>query len=159
MRLSLYIPGLDGKLVVLNAADGALNGVCYVGRLEDKEAMRLVLPEDACEAVCRAIKSVVPNDVHENAREALRKLQADNALLLTLERGIPLPSPSQTEYREISVPELQHGSSSAEGRLLGLIARNKSMDEAKLTSKQAYRAGFVIATWDDNESGLSAAPD
>ncbi len=153
MRVAAYVPDLERKLVRLEIpALQASDGVCYVGRAGQND-MRLVLSEDACEAICEQIGVVDLARVHENAHEAVNYLRASGELLQALEHGISLPSPKQQGFKEIKSPS---GASRGEGanakvRAIGLIGRNMDIDVEILSNRDAALAGIVLATWDSPE--------
>ncbi len=150
MRVEAYMPAPDGKLVKLAVpALAEPECVCYVGSLGLKNT-RLVLTEGACEAICEQLASVELATVHSNSQDALKYIRDTGELLQALERGIPLPSPENRDYKDVESPtgaKVGEGAN-AKTRVIALITRNKEMADVILSKRDLPKAGVVIATWD-----------
>jgi len=145
MKVELHVPGTDRKLVRVQTPALAEDGVCFVGRPGDKD-MRLVLTEDQCEGISDAIACLDIEQIHPNARTAFTYLRESSDLLVALERGITLPTPQQNNFKDIPSPTGATLGSNI--RTIGLIVRNRSMEEASLGNAEVPKAGIVLATWD-----------
>ena len=145
MKVELLVPGLDKKLVRVKTPALAEDGVCFVGRPGDKD-MRLVLTEDQCEGISDAIAAFDIDQIHPNARTAFTYLRESSDLLVALERGITLPTPQQNNFKDIPSPTGETLGSNV--RTIGLIVRNRSMDDVPLSNAEVPKAGIVLATWD-----------
>jgi hypothetical protein len=145
MRVELLLPGTDRKLFNVQAPSLAEDGVCFVGRPGDKD-MRLVLTEDQCEGISDAIGAFDIAQIHPNAHPAFTYLRDSSDLLVALERGITLPTPQQTNFKEIPSPT--GATLGTHIRTIGLIVRNRSMEDVSLSNAEVPKAGIVLATWD-----------
>lgn len=155
MRVRIAYPGLDRVPVPLDIPTLNDDGVCFVGR-PGTAKMRLVLSEDACDAVSAAIAALDPALVYPNAVEALRYLQDNpDELLDALSIGLPLPAPDATSYKAIPSPS---GALIGQNvRSIGLILRN-GKEEIAIDGGQAPKAGFVVHTRDPKrEAGAEDA--
>jgi hypothetical protein len=150
MRVEAYLPNMEGKLVRIDIpALEQFDGVCYVGRA-GKGDMRLVLCDDACEAICEAVEKVELAQVHAGAHEPVTYLQKTGELLQVLEGGVSLPSPEAQGFKDIPSPSgaRKGDSPNARPRIIGLVKRNGSMDSMTLSGGEIAKAGIVLATWD-----------
>lgn len=145
MQVGVFLPDAERRLVRLDVPTlEQEGGVCYVGR----EGQRVVLCEDVCEAICAAIASYDQALVHTRAREAVAFLLTSGDLLQALEQGVSLPNPQAQTFKDIQSPS---GSLTADGsmvRPIGLVARNRNMQDARLSGGEVSKAGIVLATWD-----------
>jgi hypothetical protein len=150
MRVEVYLPDVSGSLVRLNipALDHTA-GVCYVGRAGQSD-MRVVLSEDVVEDILTAIEKHDLSLVHTNAREAVTYLLRTGELLQALEQGVSLPSPQSTTFKDIASPTgaLKGAGPNASKRTIGLVGRNRDMQDVKLKSGEIAKAGIVLAAWD-----------
>lgn len=141
MRVEAYLPDTRKKLVLLDIpALAQEGGVCYVGRAD--QGARLVLCEDACEAICEVIEKIDPSRFHENAQETIAYLRTSGELAQVLEHGVRLPNSGG--QKEIL---LRSGGLQGEGpnpRSIGFVMRNKDIQDAEVK-----KAGLVLATWED----------
>lgn len=149
MRVEAYLPNAERKLVKVEVpALQTTEAVCYVGRVGDQERHRLVLCEEACDAVCVALEGVDLQGIHANAHEPIEYLKGSGELLQALERGVELPGFTAQNFKEIGSPT---GAVKADGRprILGLIWRNRTVDNTALANADMNKAGIVLAVWDD----------
>jgi hypothetical protein len=108
--------------------------------------MRLVLSEDAGEAVSTAIAALDVATVHPNAADALRYLQDNPGELLdALAIGLPLPAPEATTYKLIPSPS---GALIGQNpRNIGLILRN-GKEDGLIDGGLIPKAGIVVLARD-----------
>jgi hypothetical protein len=145
MRVEVLLPNADRKLISVPVSALAEDGVCFVGRPGDKD-MRLVLTEDQCEGISEAIAGYAIEQVHPSAHTAFTYLRDSSDLLVALERGITLPSLQNTYFRDIPSPT--GAKIGGNIRTIGLIVRNRPMDDVLLPASEVPKAGIVLATWD-----------
>jgi hypothetical protein len=145
MQVQVAYPGPDRVPVVLGIPALQNDGVCFVGR-PGTAKMRLVLSEDAGEAVSAAIAALDVAAVHPNAADALRYLQDNPGELLdALAIGLPLPAPDATTYKQIPAPS---GALIGQNlRNIGLILRN-GREEAPIDGGLVPKAGILVLTRD-----------
>lgn len=85
--------------------EGAANAVCYVGRdVRADPVHRLVLNEQVCDAVQKAVKGLKDERVHQTAKASLKALQADTDFFARLERGEMEVPPPGAGARAIKQP-------------------------------------------------------
>lgn len=147
VALNVYVPNLEKKLAPISIPVlGVSPGVCYVGRPGDQEK-RLVLNDDACEAICDAIQVLDLSQVHATAHEAIEYLRSTEELLRALVTGVTLPSMTSTGWKDIPSPT---GATRTVGqhvqpRVLGLVGNAATMDIQKvLTNSEVGKAGVVL---------------
>lgn len=147
VELSVYVPNLEKKLTQVDIPVlGRLPGVCYVGRPGDQDK-RLILCEEACEAICDVMQSLDLNQIYENTRETIEYLRATEDLLRALESGIALPSSSSTAWKDIPSPS---GATKTVGnkqqpRILGLVRNATGLDiQQPLGNGEACKGGIVL---------------
>jgi hypothetical protein len=145
VKVELLLPSPDRKLMRLAVPSLTEDGVCFVGRPGDKD-MRLVLTEDQCEGIADAITAFDIQRIHPQSHVAFVYLRQSSDLLIALERGITLPSLQNTNFKEIPSPTGAKLGSNI--RTIGLIVRNRSMDDVSLTLAEVPKAGIILATWD-----------
>ncbi|MBX9589242.1 MAG: hypothetical protein K2X43_08055 [Hyphomonadaceae bacterium] len=151
MRVEGYLPGADRRPArIAGLADMA--GVCYVGRSGPKD-MRLILPEDECEAICKAVETIDLNAVHENARPAIEYLRQSGELMDALIKGITLPGYNADSFKEVPSPSgaLEGNPPHQKVRTIGWISRNKGMNGVTLQNAQVHKSGILLATWDTSQ--------
>ncbi|MFA5968246.1 MAG: hypothetical protein WC816_03200 [Sphingomonas sp.] len=150
MQVQVAHPGPDRAPVPLDIPALQNDGVCFVGR-PGTSKMRLVLSEDAGEAVSAAIAALDIATVHPNAADALRYLQDNPGELLdALAIGLPLPAPDATSYKQIPSPS---GALIGQNlRNIGLILRN-GKEEALIDGGLIPKAGIVVLTRDLHRAG------
>jgi hypothetical protein len=146
MKIEAFLPGLDRKLLKLDIPlldDGV---VCYVGRERDstKSQERLVLTESACEAIFRKLETMDLETVHERSRRIITQIQNSEELLQALERGIPLPSAQQTDFKVIATPEKVD---------IGLIKRARiDLVRDEVSTRFIEKAGIILSVFNPNDT-------
>lgn len=142
MTVEAYLPDASKKPFRLDIP--ALNdgGVCFIGRPDDdgKPQERLILAEDACEAICQAIGSVDLGAVHPAAHEIIKYLRNSDDLLQALEKGVSLPGARNQGYKDI---EAQNG------KVIGLVNRFKiNIDTVLINNKILPKSGIILSVFD-----------
>ncbi len=147
VEVTVYVPDLERKLIpVAVPVLGKSPGVCYVGRPGDHDK-RLVLSEDACEAICDAIQDMDLTKIHANAHETVEYLRNTEDLLRALESGIALPSSNSTTWKDIPSPSgaTKVVGNKVQARVLGLVGNAATFDVQKpLSGGEAAKAGIVL---------------
>ncbi len=130
-------------------------GVCFVGRNEKKGPVHmLVMPEDACEAICHAIETMDAERIHPDVRDTFKTMQKNDELMNTLIRGIILPNINAENFKEIPLSSAVPEEKAAGQRTTsaGLISRNKTIDDnVTLSGSEVRKASVVIAARDASE--------
>lgn len=103
VKVEAYLPGLDRKLFKVSIPSLEDNpAVVCAGRKSDMSASsRLVLCEDACEGLCRALQALDLTTVFDGARAIITEVRQNDELLM-LERGVDFAEISETRFKEIS---------------------------------------------------------
>lgn len=144
-KVEVYLPGTDQKLLRVEVPGLAADcGVCFVGRSGQND-MRLMLCENDCEAICKAIAAFDADRVHPEARELVRSSGETGALLIALEKGIVLPSPQSQEFKNIAIKTEAVGDQPAGERIIGLIRRGETLEGTELKIAVVKKAGMVLA--------------
>ena len=148
-----YMPAPDRKLFRLDGAQlSRIEAVCFVGRTGEKD-MRLILREDDCEAICRAIQTIDLSLVHPDAHGSIQALRSSDQLLKVLERGIPLPSPNAQDPKEIKIKIVAPGGVESE-KTVGFLRRGEPLPLSgkELTAGDVKKAGIYIAVFDQEST-------
>ena len=96
--VSFFYVGTDSRAQKLDVEETA-SAACYVGRDADsKPVHRLVLSEQTCDQIERAILALDNDNLHQSARASLTAVKADRGLFTRFERGeIEMPSETGTK--------------------------------------------------------------
>ncbi|MDX0967318.1 hypothetical protein [Sinorhizobium medicae] len=131
------------QLVNVPALDN--DGVAFIGR-PGASKMRLVLGEDAIDAIHAAVNEIDLATVHAQAVPAVQYLRENpEELIDALAKGLILPGPQSTAFLAIDSPSgVLQGQNI---RSIAVIARNRPVDVA-LSNKVAAQAGVVFWTKD-----------
>ena len=120
-------------------------GVCYIGRNSDgrKTAERLILTENACEAIWTYIGDIDITTINEKTRPLLNRVKSSIDLLKALEQGLTLPVPTDPSFKEIKT---------VSGDTFGLVKRSKIVDGVDQLDK-AYlsKAAVVLSIYTPEE--------
>jgi hypothetical protein len=143
VRVEAGVPDMTGAVLPLNPQVEALNGVCYVGRPGERD-MRLILPEDACEAICAALASLDMERVHVQARDAVTRLRESGDLLLALEKGITLHGRGQRDVKEFYWPPRRLKDQPL-GKSMGWIGWDYGEGGRTLGGPNIKRSGIVLS--------------
>jgi hypothetical protein len=142
-KIEIYLPGPDRKLFRVDIPGLAAEcGVCFIGRGGTKE-MRLIICEDDCESICKAIAAFRPELIHPDAQELVGALLASGELLVAMEQGILLPTPDQVGFKEIIIPSVAADGQRAR-RAIGLIREGESIAGIELKPGEVKKAGIVL---------------
>jgi hypothetical protein len=145
VNVEVYLPGTNKKLFRLEGPGlDAIAGVCYVGRTGPKD-MRLVLCEDDCEAICRALLVVDPQRVHPDARALAHQLNSTGELQHILEKGLVLPSPEATGAKEITVEISNSGGAPTTKKVLGFVICGEGQVGRELSPGEIKKTGIYLA--------------
>ena len=146
LQVEVYLPNLQRRLTRLDipALTGNV-GVCYVGRGEPP--MRLVLNEDACDAICQSVDTANLAQVHPDAHEAINYLRGSAELLHALERGVALPGPDSEEFKDVPSPSsaMAVDGTATTPRIVGLVTRMTELEKPALSRSQGRKAGIILA--------------
>ena len=98
--VSFFYVGTDSKAQKLDVEETA-SAACYVGRDADsKPVHRLVLSEQTCDQIERAILALDNDNLHQSARASLTAVKADRRLFTRFERG-EIEMPSETARKPV----------------------------------------------------------
>ncbi|MDO2437486.1 hypothetical protein Q2T43_14870 [Aeromonas veronii] len=139
MRIEAFLPNIDGVLTKANISTLDDGGVCFIGRDPDgkKSEERLILTENACEAVWTYVSSVDPETIHPRTRALVKNVKFTPDILQTLEQGLTLPT-SASSFKEIMAPS---------GKTVGIVKRSKIETGEKLESKYLPKAAIVLSIY------------
>lgn len=127
VKVSAYSHGPGGLRQLSLPITDREGGVCFVGRDKDSnEQTKLVLTEGAIDELLTAVGSIAVGDVHDRARDALARLQADKSLALVLQRGMPVPRSDQKTFATVKVIIPEEGGHASKEGVIGWLARNPS---------------------------------
>jgi hypothetical protein len=148
MRVEAYLPNAANEFYKLDIPELHTNGgVCFVGRSGQKD-MRLLFPEDVCEAICRKLELVNSNDVAIDTQPLLEHLKQTDELMNVMIKGIVLPGFRSKEFKDIPAPSAaQNGAFGT----IGLILRNSDVPTEKRKPAELKKAGIIFAVWDDDK--------
>lgn len=93
VNVSFFYIGTDSKVQKLDVEE-IESAACYVGRDAGSEPVhRLVLTEQACDHIERALRAIDDNKLHRSARASLTAVKDDRGFFTQFERGeIEIPS-------------------------------------------------------------------
>ena len=146
VNIEVFLPGLDKKMFKLDIPALSHNtGVYFIGRKNYEDVKRLVLCEDACEALCEYIQSIDLELIHPNTRQAVIQLRA-NGDLVHLQNGVYFNNITDQDYKEVYYIIPANQESPEVKRTFGLI-RNKGewIENEEIKSGHIGKAGIVIA--------------
>jgi hypothetical protein len=136
----------------VTARDG---GVCITGRDSDADLTRLILTEACVDEVLNAIQKIETTDVHERARETLKRLQASSSFRSQLQRGLSAPGPTpKGNFSLLKMPtESKEGQEDSRDEIVGLIVRNPG--ELKVFAPSELKNAALVIVLRDLESELT----
>ncbi|MBY5841268.1 hypothetical protein J3P71_20700 [Rhizobium leguminosarum] len=148
MEVKIGFPDLERKLRLVDLAALSNDGVAFIGR-PGASKMKLILGEDAIDAINEAIIAVDLDTVHEQARPAIEYLRNNPAEILdALAKGLPLPGPDAERF--LSVPSPSGALQGQIIRSVAIIGRNRAID-APFDNRTAAQAGVVFWTKDSKD--------
>lgn len=138
-QIEAFTPDVDGVLRRAEIATLGDGGVCFIGRdSTNKTEERLILTENACEAVWTYVSNIDPSTIHERARALVSDVRSTPDVLQALEQGLSLHSNTDL-YKEMKSPS---------GKTVGLVKRSKIKDgEDKLSRKELCNAAIVLSVY------------
>jgi len=144
MRIEAFVPDAEG--VLIRAEISTLNdgGVCFIGRDPDgkKSEERLILTENACEAVWTYVCSIDTATIHERTRPLVNEVKFTADVLQALEQGLSLPATADS-FKEIKAPS---------GKAIGLVKRSRIQAGVdKLDRQQLAKAAVVLSIYTPKE--------
>jgi len=140
MRIEAFVPNIDGILTKANISTLDDGGVCFIGRDPDgkKTEERLILTENACEAVWTYVSSLDPATIHEKTRPLVKDVKFTPDVLLALEQGLTLPTTADS-FKDIKAPS---------GKIVGLVKRSEiETGVEKLERGQIPKAAIVLSIY------------
>lgn len=144
VSVEIYYPDLEGSLVSLaieSLTDAG--GICYVGRTDDKD-MQLVISESICEDIQTALSKLDIQSVHPTTRPTLEYL-INSAEFTFIGKGINLPKPSSSEYKDIYTAINATNGDPPKKRVIGLVKFKQNDDLLKITKGNLLKhAGVII---------------
>lgn len=159
VEVALFTADADGKLNAFDlpatARDG---GVCITGRdTRGDDVTRLILTEASVDEILNAVGKIAEAQVHERARETLKRLQQSQSFRSLLQRGLAAPgATSKGNLQLLKVPaERKADAEKPQEETVGLIARNPG-DLASLTSNELKHAALIIVLRDVQDNPMIA---
>jgi hypothetical protein len=144
MRIEAFFPDIDGVLARAEISTLDDGGVCFIGRDPEgkKPEERLILTENACEAVWTHVCSIDPASIHERTRPLVNEVRYTADVLQALEQGLSLPTTADS-FKEIKAPS---------GKVIGLVKRSKIQAGVdKLERQQLPKAAVVLSIYTPKE--------
>lgn len=143
--VSFFYVDTDAKARKLDVEE-IESATCYVGRdAGSKSVHRLVLTEQACDHIERALRAIDGDKLHMSARASLTAVKDDRGFFTRFERG------------EIEIPSDEGGKKSksiqsADGRkFYAAIVRSDDLDEGRDVPKNLREAAVIIRVTDVTE--------
>lgn len=140
MRVEAFVPNVDGVLTRIDISTLDDGGVCFIGRDPDgkKAEERLILTENACEAVWTHVSSIDLATIHEKTRPLVNDMKFTADVLQALEQGLTLPTTADS-FKDIKAPS---------GKIVGLVKRSKVQAGVdKLERGQLPKAAVVLSIY------------
>lgn len=144
MRIEAFVPDIDGVLTRADISTLDDGGVCFIGRDPEgkKSEERLILTENACEAIWTYVCSIDPATIHERTRPLVNEVRFTADVLQALEQGLSLPTTTDS-FKEVKAPS---------GKVIGLVKRSKiQADVDKLERQQLPKAAVVLSIYTPKE--------
>lgn len=139
MRIEAFFPNIDGVLTKADIATLDDGGVCFIGRDPDgkKAEERLILTENACEAVWTYVSSIDIETIHERTRPLVREVKFTPDVLQALEQGLTLPT-NAGSFKDIKAPS---------GKIVGIVKRSKIETGEALERCHLPKAAIVLSIY------------
>ncbi len=142
IKVEAYLPGLDRmpfKVSIPALSDNP--AVVCAGRKADMSASsRLVLCEDACEGLCRALQELDLTTVYTAAHGIITEVRQNHEFLL-FERGVDFAEISETKFKEITA--VKPGTTVS--RTVALLRNAGDWLEEPLNGSFMGKAGIILA--------------
>lgn len=148
--VSFFYVGTDSKAQKLNVEE-IESATCYVGRDAGSEPVhRLVLTEQACDHIERALCAIDDNKLHRSARDSLAAVKDDRGFFTRFERGeIEIPSDKEKKSKRFI--------QSADRKVVyAAIVRSDDLDDGRdvpRDPKNLRKAAVIIRVTDVPEVG------
>lgn len=149
MRLEAFVPNVEGVLTRADISTLDDGGVCFIGRGPDgkKAEERLILTENACEAIWTYVSSIDPTTIHEKTRALVNQVKFTPDVLQALEQGLILP-PNPDSFKDIKAPS---------GTVIGLVKRSKIQAGIDSLERGHFpKAAIVLSIYTPNDPELEA---
>jgi len=140
MRIEAFFPNAEGTLTKADIPILDDGGVCFIGREPDGKKAggeRLILTENACEALWTHVSSLEPNNIHQRTRALVQEMKFSADVLKTLEQGLILPT-NANSFKEITAPS---------GKTIGIVKRSIIADGETLDTKLIPKAAIVLSVY------------
>lgn len=148
VNVSFYFVGTDSKAQKLEIED-VESAACYVGRDKDSKPIhRLVLPEQTCDQLERALLALDSGRVHQSAQASLTAVKADKGFFTRFERG------------EIEMSSETRGTKTSRGAgnsVYAAIIRGGVFAEGTQVSGDPKKAALIVKVIDVSELGPDGA--
>ncbi len=132
---------------------GELDGAaCYVGRDKDSRPIHhLVVSEQTCDTIEKAVAALELNSVHASARASLTALKADKEFFVQLERGkTEVPSDDKAGPKQIK---------GADANIYAYVRRNSDWSNGKqITENNHRKASLLINVADISDEETAVEP-
>ena len=137
--VSFFYVDVDSKAQKFNV-EQIESATCYVGRDADsKPVHRLVLTEQTCDHIGKALQSMADDVVHSSARESLTIVKGDHNFLTRFERGeITIPANVGSEKK---IPEDNN-------KVHAVIIRGGNFSEGSKVKGNIKKAALIIKVTD-----------
>ena len=139
--VSFFYIDTDSKAQKLDVEE-IESAACYVGRDTDsKPVHRLVLTEQACDHIERALRTLDDKKLHMSARASLATVKGDSGFFIKFERG------------EIEMPEPGAGPKSIkkDSRIAAVIIRGGDFGEGSQAKGDPKKAALIVKVTDVSE--------
>ncbi len=138
VNVSLFYVGTDSKARKLDVEE-VESAACYVGRDADsKPVHRLVLTEQACDHIERALCALDDDKVHQSARASLAAVKGDSSFFTKFERGEVEISP------DAGTKKIQGG----DNKVYAAIFRGGDFGEDSTVSGDPKKAAVIVKVTD-----------
>ena len=137
--VSFFYVDTDSKAQKLDVEE-IESAACYVGRDADsKPVHRLVLTEQACDHIERALRTIDDNKLHMSARASLTAVKDDRGFFTQFERGeIEIPAKRSKKFIR-----------SADGKkVYAAIVRGDDLDDGRDVPRDLRRGAVIIRVTD-----------
>lgn len=137
--VSFFYVDTDSKAQKLDVEE-IESAACYVGRDADsKPVHRLVLTEQTCDHIERALRTLDDNKLHTSARASLTALKGDRGFFTRFERG-EIVMPSEKGNKDIRSVDNQ--------KVYAAIVRGEDLDDGRDVPRNLRRAVVIVRVTD-----------
>lgn len=141
--VSLFYVDADYNARKLNVS-GTDTAACYVGRdKHSKPVHRLVLTEQTCDQIQRALRALEETSVGKSARASLAAVKEDRSFFINFERGeIEMPPEKGTKYVLTE-----------DNKIGAAILRGEDIEDGEPVSKKTRKAAVIVNVSDIPKEG------